>query len=198
MPRLVDHAERREAIISAAWRLIAARGIDGINMRDLAAEAGYSNGALSHYFSGKDEILQSAFEHVLVATNNRIAASSRGLRGLRALRKVCLEIMPSTEEARLEARIAISLWQRALTDRQMESVNNTAVREWRALMARHIDEAIADGEANTCDAAVQANALMNMMIGLQVSAVLDRGATTRKSQLAMLDATIGSFRADHT
>ncbi|MEE4021934.1 TetR/AcrR family transcriptional regulator [Gordonia sp. PKS22-38] len=198
MPRLVDHAERREAIISAAWRLIAARGIDGINMRDLAAEAGYSNGALSHYFSGKDEILQSAFEHVLVATNNRIAASSHGLRGLRALRKVCLEIMPSTEEARLEARIAISLWQRALTDRQMESVNNTAVREWRALMARHIDEAVADGEANACDAAVQANALMNMMIGLQVSAVLDRGATTRKSQLAMLDAAIDSFTTDHT
>ncbi len=196
MPRLVDHAERREAIISAAWRLIAARGIDGINMRDLAAEAGYSNGALSHYFSGKDEILKSAFEHVLEATNGRIVASSSGLRGLRALRKVCQEIMPSTEEARLEARIAISLWQRALTDREMEMVNSAAVDEWRTLMARHIEEATEDGEAIECDASVQANALMNMMIGLQVSAVLDRKSTTRKAQLKMLDAMIGAFAAE--
>ena len=64
MPRLVDHAERRLAIVSAAWRLIAARGIDSTNMRDLAREAGYTNGALSHYFSGKNEILRAAFEHV--------------------------------------------------------------------------------------------------------------------------------------
>ncbi|PYE13701.1 TetR family transcriptional regulator [Williamsia limnetica] len=190
MPKLVDHAERRRAIIRAAWRLIAARGIDGINMRDLAAEAGYTNGALSHYFSGKDEILRTAFEHVLEETNQRIEQSASGLRGLSALRKVAYEIMPLTEEARLEARIAISLWQRALTDRAMEGVNNAAVAQWRRRLGQHLSEAIEDGQLAEHDVAVRADLLMTALIGLQVTAVLDRAATSRKSQIALLDTVL--------
>ncbi len=45
MPKLVDHDERRRSITAAAWRLIAARGIEAANMRDIATEAGYTNGA---------------------------------------------------------------------------------------------------------------------------------------------------------
>jgi AcrR family transcriptional regulator len=194
MPKLVDHDERRRAIVAAAWRLIAARGIDGINMRDLAAEAGYANGALSHYFSGKDEILRTAFEHVLAATNARIAQSARGLRGLSAVRKVCYEIMPLTENARLEARIAVSLWQRALTDRSLEQVNNVAVGEWRSRLAGHLREAVDDGETAAVDTEAYADLIMTMMIGLQVTAVLDRPTTSRKAQIALLEAILDRTR----
>lgn len=190
MPKLVDHAERRRAIVAAAWRLIAARGIDGINMRDLAAEAGYTNGALSHYFSGKDEILRSAFEHVLDATNGRIERSVAASRGLGALRKTCYEIMPLTEEARLEARIVLALWQRACTDRAMEELNNAAVLQWRVRLSTHLREAIADGEMADRDVEVLVELLMTTLIGLQVTAVLDRSTTSRKSQMALIDEVL--------
>ncbi len=190
MPKLVDHDERRRAIVAAAWRLIAARGIDGINMRDLAAEAGYANGALSHYFSGKDEILRTAFEYVLEATNARIDRSAHGLRGLQAVRKMCYEIMPLTETARLEARIAVSLWQRAMTDRTLEQVNNNAVAEWRTRIADHLQEAVDDGEAASFDTAICAELIMTTLIGLQVTAVLDRTTTPRKAQFALLESLL--------
>ncbi|MGV9711370.1 TetR/AcrR family transcriptional regulator [Gordonia sp. NPDC003424] len=191
MPRLVDHDERRRAIIAAAWRLIATRGIDGINMRDLAAEAGYTNGALSHYFAGKDEILRSAFEHVIAETNRRIEGSVGRSRGRLALRKLCFELMPLTDEARLEARIAVSLWQRALTDPVMESVNNEAVSAWKLGMNDLWAEAIAMQQLPPSDLGVGVELLMTTIIGLQVTAVLDPAATTRRAQIALVDAIIG-------
>lgn len=198
MPKLVDHVERRRSIIAAAWRLIAARGIDGINMRDLAAEAGFTNGALRRYFSSKDEILRTAFEYVLERTNQRIEESTSRSRGLKALRRVCYEIMPLTEETRLEASIALSLWQRALTDDTMQKSNNVAVDQWRARLAGHLREAIDDGETVDMNVGATAGLLMNAMIGMQVMAVLDRSWTSRKEQIQMLDTVLDRILAPAT
>ncbi|AZG46665.1 TetR/AcrR family transcriptional regulator [Gordonia insulae] len=192
MPRLVDHDERRRTIVAAAWRLIADRGIDGINMRDLATEAGYTNGALSHYFSGKDEILRTAFEYVIDATNQRIDTSVGDGTGGQALRRLCIELMPLTDEARLEARIAVSLWQRAMTDAGMAAVNNLAVADWKRRMATYWREAIDDGELPSCEVDAGVEVLMTAIIGLQVSAVLDRSSTSRATQLALLDTVLAT------
>ena len=115
--------------MAAAWRVIATRGIDGTNMRDLAREAGYANGALSHYFSGKDEILRAAYDHVFTATNDRVARVVGDDTGLVALRRFCHEVMPLTAETLLEARIAVSLWQRGLNDEHM-------AQTWQAIRHR--------------------------------------------------------------
>ncbi|NMO03035.1 TetR/AcrR family transcriptional regulator [Gordonia sp. TBRC 11910] len=192
MPKLVNHAERRTTIVEAAWRLIAERGIDGVNMRDLAAAAGYTNGALSHYFGGKDEILRSAFEHVLVETNRRIDASVGSSHGRAALRKVCFEIMPLTSSAALEARIAVSLWQRAMNDPVMKRINNDAVGQWKAIMRRHWTEAIAAHELPPTDVDRGVELLMTAIIGLQITAVLDSDAASRGAQVALLDRILAA------
>jgi AcrR family transcriptional regulator len=194
MPRLVDHAERRLAIIGAAWRLIAARGIDATNMRDLAREAGYTNGALSHYFSGKNEILRASFEHVFNATNARIERSVGQRRGLAALRRLCREVMPQTEETLLEARIAVSLWQRALNDPYMASVNTRALDTWRAQLIEHIRQAQKDRELADVDEVLFANLLMTTMVGLQVTGVLNPETASASSQEAMINHIIDSAR----
>ncbi|MFT4396460.1 TetR/AcrR family transcriptional regulator [Gordonia lacunae] len=190
MPRLVDHDERRSAIVAAAWRLLAARGIDGISMRDLATEAGYTNGALSHYFAGKDEILRTAYEYVIEATNSRIASATRRRTGRSALRTLCHELMPLTDEATLEARIAMSLWQRAMTDTAMAEVNNAAVAEWKVRMAQLWNEAVAAGELPARDIGVGVELLMTTIFGLQVTAVLDPRTTSRVDQIRLVDAIL--------
>ncbi|KAA0093707.1 TetR/AcrR family transcriptional regulator [Mycolicibacterium sp. P1-18] len=194
MPRLVDHAERRLAIIGAAWRLIAARGIDSTNMRDLAREAGYTNGALSHYFSGKNEILRASFEHVFDATSARIERSVGARRGLPALRRLCREVMPETEETLLEARIAVSLWQRALNDPYMASVNAQALDTWRAQMVEYLRQARDDGEIGDVDEVLYANLLMTTMVGLQVTGVLDPQSSAA-SQEAMINLILDGAKA---
>lgn len=191
MPRLVDHEERRRSIVAAAWRLIARRGLDGVTMRDLAAETGYANGALAHYFSGKDEIVRVAFEHVLSETNERIRESLQGLEGVEALRRMCREIMPMASETRLEARIAIALWQRALNDVELAAVNNTALDLWRAQLAKHWREAIELGELQPIDVETHVEILMTMLVGLQVTVALERGESSTEDQMVLLDNLLG-------
>lgn len=82
MPKIVDHQERRRQIVEAVWALIARRGLDAVTMRDLAAEAGYSNGALAPYFRNKDEILQAAFTFAFESTNTRAEDAIAGASGL--------------------------------------------------------------------------------------------------------------------
>lgn len=194
MPKLVDHEERRRSIVAAAWRLIARRGLDGVTMRDLAAETGYANGALAHYFSGKDEIVRVAFEHVLSETNERIRESVQGLQGVVALRRMCREIMPLASETRLEARIAIALWQRALNDVGLAAVNNAALDLWRAQLAQHWREAIALGELQPIDVETRVEILMTMLVGLQVTVALERGESSTEDQMVLLDNLLGYDR----
>lgn len=52
-------AGRREAILEAAMRLFIAQGYDRTTMREIAAEAGVSTGAIYVYFETKAAMLQS-------------------------------------------------------------------------------------------------------------------------------------------
>src|SRR5207248_8313763 len=62
MPKKVDHKERREAFLAAAYRTIKKKGIDGVTIRAVAREAGFTTGALVHYVDSKDKLLVQASE----------------------------------------------------------------------------------------------------------------------------------------
>ena len=45
MPKIVDHDARRRELVEIASQVIAKNGVEGATLRELAAEAGFSNGA---------------------------------------------------------------------------------------------------------------------------------------------------------
>ncbi len=45
MPKVIDHDQRRRDIIDVTWKLIVKGGIEAATMREIAAEAGFANGA---------------------------------------------------------------------------------------------------------------------------------------------------------
>ena len=57
MPRVVNHEERREEIAEAAWRVIEREGLAGADLREIAREAGYTTGVITHYFRNKRELM---------------------------------------------------------------------------------------------------------------------------------------------
>lgn len=63
MPKVTeDYLDtRRKQIIDAAYRCFARKGIHQTTMRDIYAEAGLSAGAIYHYFSSKEEIIEASF-----------------------------------------------------------------------------------------------------------------------------------------
>lgn len=52
---------RREELVAAAVRAFARNGYHGCRISDIAEEAGVSHGLVYHYFSSKEEILETIF-----------------------------------------------------------------------------------------------------------------------------------------
>lgn len=111
MPKVVNHDERRVQIAEAAARTIAEVGIDNVTMGDLAKAAGFTVGALPHYFASKDEILIAALRHVHESVRKR--AAERAVSSKLDPIEVWLSVLPTTAEQRREWRVWLAFGGRA-------------------------------------------------------------------------------------
>jgi TetR/AcrR family transcriptional regulator, fatty acid metabolism regulator protein len=59
--RSIAQEEKRRVLLDAAVRVFARNGFHGARVGDIAEEAGVAHGLLYHYFSSKDEVLQTVF-----------------------------------------------------------------------------------------------------------------------------------------
>ena len=57
--------EPREQILDAALRLLAARGYEGVTLRQIGAEVGLHNSSLFHHFRSKGDLVTEIFHRVL-------------------------------------------------------------------------------------------------------------------------------------
>ena len=66
--------DKRRLILDAAVRVFARRGYHGSRVGDIAEEAGVAHGLLYHYFSSKDEVLETVFRENFGALLDRFRA----------------------------------------------------------------------------------------------------------------------------
>ena len=191
--------ERRERILECTWKLIARDGIAATNMRALAAEAGYANGALAYYFAGKDDLILAAYDYVVRQTDLRIAVTTRGLRGLAALRAFCAELVPDNELKILEARVVLPFWSTALNHDGFAEVYKRGMESWRKQMTRYLSEAVAIGEIPPPSRAHQhkeaVETLLSILSGMQSLATLSPDQHTPSMMWTMIDAFLQSLSA---
>ena len=76
MPKIVDHAQRRDEIALVACRVVAAHGFDRASMVRIAREAGYTTGMLAHYFDSKQDIIIAALRLILRRIDERLSRPS--------------------------------------------------------------------------------------------------------------------------
>jgi TetR/AcrR family transcriptional regulator, fatty acid metabolism regulator protein len=67
--------EKRRVILDAAVRVFARKGFHTSRVGDIAEEAGVAHGLLYHYFSSKDEVLETIFREHWGALLERIHAA---------------------------------------------------------------------------------------------------------------------------
>jgi TetR/AcrR family transcriptional regulator, regulator of biofilm formation and stress response len=70
---------RKAAILEAALRVIGDKGLAGLSMRAIAAEAGLPLGALGYYFKTKDDLILEAFELHTRREADRVLAAFAGV-----------------------------------------------------------------------------------------------------------------------
>ncbi|MFC5790975.1 TetR family transcriptional regulator [Agromyces tardus] len=195
MPKIVDHDERRLAIVHATWRLIAAKGFRATTMREIAKASGVANGGLFPYFRNKEELIGATFEHVFAATNERFAAVRADLVGLPALHALMLQIFPLDEERLLEARIVIPFWEVAANEPELLELHERTMARWRVEIADHLDTAKALGQIRgDVDVALATDHFMAMLDGVQVIAVLSPANSAPERLTRLLDGYLELLR----
>ncbi len=109
VPRRVDHEARRRAIADAVFEVIGSRGLEAVSLRDVAAQARVSMGAVQHYFASKDQMLLFAMDHMrdraLARMQGELAAISEPS-ARETVRAAARVMLPIGEQGRQEAIVA--------------------------------------------------------------------------------------------
>ena len=78
MPKVVDHAKRRDEIAQAACQAVANYGFEHATVARIARAAGYTTGMLAHYFESKQEIILAALRLILQRIEQRARQRAGG------------------------------------------------------------------------------------------------------------------------
>ena len=112
----MDHTERRRELAEAVWRVIARDGVADVSIRTVAAESGWSSGALRHYFATRDELLAFACEQVIARASERIRELDPPGTLREQIGAVLAQTMPLDGERHTEASIMFSFLTLGLGD----------------------------------------------------------------------------------
>ena len=177
MPKIVDHEQRREELAAAVWRLASRDGLDAVTIRGVSAEAGWSTGALHHYFSDKEALLLFAFQTVADRVGRRVATAREEAGEPLELARALLAIgLPLDDERRDETRVWFAFLGLALTRPPLARAQRLAYDAWRRLVADALRDARERGDIEEdVDVEREAAALVALVDGLAVQASFDPG-----------------------
>jgi len=194
MPRHVDHDARRLEIAEIAATLIAAHGPDGASLRALAAAAGWSTTAVTHYFANKRELLQHAYRAATRHAAIRVAAVSP--RASDPLRSCCEAVLPLDAERRQDCQTWLAFMGAAVGDPVLAAMQRRRVLGFRELLAETIAAEQADGRLDPqLDAESEARDLLALVHGISFEAAFDAKDWSPARQRAVLLRALGRLRA---
>ena len=170
MPKIVDHAQRRDEIALVACRVVAAHGFDRASMVRIAREAGYTTGMLAHYFDSKQDIIIAALRLILRRIDERLSRPARD--AARAdLLELLLEALPIDAHRHIECAF-IKAWVHREYLRLLERCLDVSWKEWQQWPAVTREQVL--------------RSLVTFINGLTASAVANPGDWPAQKQIAQL------------
>ncbi|WP_328929495.1 TetR family transcriptional regulator C-terminal domain-containing protein [Streptomyces sp. NBC_00190] len=170
MPRQVDHEGRRRLIAEAVCRLADERGLEGVTLRDVAARAQVSMGAVQRCFRTKEEMLVFALGSIGERIGERVQARlvrSPAQSAASALGHAATEIALLGEEHRAEARVWLAFVAQAAVSKALAETlkaNYAALQEaFTGLISEACEGAV---RAVPLDARREARAVLALADGL--------------------------------
>jgi AcrR family transcriptional regulator len=180
MPKQVDHAQRREELAAALWRLVVREGIEAASIRRVAAEAGWSTGSLRHYFETHSQLLAFAMELVVERVTERLAHPPPPANVRDAVEWALHQVLPLDPERRAEMQVWLAFTMRSLVDPELGDLRERAHAGLRDLCRSAV------AALRLEPAEPEAERLHALIDGLALHAVVDPEVTTPARQRELL------------
>ena len=188
MARQADHNERRRLFAAAALAVISRDGLEGLTMREVAKEAGFTTGALTHYFQSKDEVLIAVSEYGAEVVRPPMEDAASGASARESLRDLFHTILPTSTAMKAQWRFWLAFWERAAHSPQVQRVMRERYVEYVGRVSAVIKRAQAQGEVDAAvDAERVARELVALVDGLSVQVLIGAGKLTGVAQRQYVD-----------
>jgi TetR/AcrR family transcriptional repressor of bet genes len=134
MPKVVDHAARRDEIAQVACRVVAEYGFEHATVARIARAAGYTTGMLAHYYESKQDIILAALRLMLMRIDERLAHARHGPDS--DLIDVLSEALAIDAQRFTESAFWMAFWGQISADKKLKKINAWVHREYMRLFAR--------------------------------------------------------------
>lgn len=135
MPKLVDHEQRRKLFIVSAMNVLASKGYDAFNLRSVAEEAGFSTGAMAHYFEDRESLLLAVFHFYAAQLSSQVKALLDVPDApAEKIRKLLLYMLPDNSQRRAGWKIWFELSRLARSEQDLQKIRLGLYAEWGALL----------------------------------------------------------------
>jgi AcrR family transcriptional regulator len=198
--RSTNGQDRRRELLDAATRVFARQGYHASRVGDITAEAGVAHGLLYHYFSSKDELLETIFRETWTSL-------------LEAMQRVEESGAPAQEQLRQVAAILLRSWRndpdlvRVLVREVARSPELGArvdqIGEVFAAIERMVERGQAAGELSPAVGARLASwifygAIEEILTGWVLGQLPDADEDVRAAELAVVAVVVGGLTGTPT
>ena len=187
MPKIVDHARRREEIAHVACQVVARHGFEQATVARIARAAGYTTGMVAHYYESKQEIILAALRLMLLRIEQRLTRE-RETREANLL-DVLSEALAIDAQRFTECAFWMAFWGQVSADKKLKRLNIWVHREYLRLFERCFAQHWSEWAAWSRPVRNQVlRSLVTFMNGLTASAVTsprDWAAATQVEQLRL-------------
>jgi TetR/AcrR family transcriptional repressor of bet genes len=138
MPKIVDHAKRRDEIAYVACQVVASRGFERATVARIARAAGYTTGMVAHYYDSKQDIILAALRLMLLRIEERLTRERSS--GEASLLSVLSEALAIDATRFTECAFWMAFWGQVSVDRKLKRLNAWVHREYMRLFTRCLAE----------------------------------------------------------
>jgi AcrR family transcriptional regulator len=187
MPKIVDHARRRDEIAQVACHVVANYGFERATVARIAGAAGYTTGMVAHYYESKQAIILAALRLMLLRIEQRLTRERET--GEANLVEVLSEALAIDAQRFTECAFWMAFWGQVSADKKLKRLNVWVHREYMRLFARCFTEHWSEWPAWPQAVRDQVlRSVVTFMNGLTASAVTsprDWPAATQVAQLRL-------------
>lgn len=170
MPKQIDHEARKRRVAEAVCALASEHGVEGVALRDVAARAKLSMGAVQRSFPTRDAMLLFAVQHIGQQVMGRVrerAARASEQRAPERLASLAFETAMLEPAQRVHARVWLAFVAHAAVSAELEEYVRGGYGTLEKVFARLIREI-----DPKLDAAREARALLALIDGLTMHVIV--------------------------